>query len=128
MSNNRVDGKKIRESFFTRSGTDPTKSRCRYGKVRTVKRTGYSNFLSHVRASQSDALSELLETNGSTEFSATSYKSAVGRNLFFKDKTIQLHGVLDFVVSGLFLFSIVNNLKVMRHLRYNRIDVNTFDY
>ena len=121
----RIDGEKVRDAFFTRGETDLTKWVCRCGKTRTVKCTEYSNCLSHVQASHDETLAEFLRTEGSTEFSSSSRKSNLGKNLFFTNKTVQLHGIIDFVVAGLFPFSIVSNSKVIRHLKYDRIDVKT---
>ncbi len=110
---------------FTRDETDLTKWACRCGKTRTVKGTGYSNFLSQLQASHGEALAELVHTDGSTEFSSSSRQSNLCKNLFFANKTVQLHGIIDFVVASLFTFSIVSNSKVKRHLKYDRIDVKT---
>ncbi len=123
MPDVRIDGKKVRDAFFTRDETDLTKRACRCGKRRTVKGTGYSNFLSHVQANHDEALPEFLRTDGSTESSSSLRKSNLGKNLFFTNKIVQLHGIIDFVVAGLFLFLIVSNSKVIRHLKYDRIDV-----
>ncbi len=88
MPDVRIDGKKDRDAFFTRDETDLTNWACRCGKTRTVKGTGYSNFLSHVQASHGEALAESLRTDGSTEFSSSSRKSNFDKNLFFTNATV----------------------------------------
>ncbi len=89
-----------------------------------MKDIGYSNFLTHVQASHGEALAEFFRTDRSTEFSSSSRKSNLGKNLFFY-KTVQFRGIIDFIVPGLLPFSIVSNSKEIRHLKYDRIDVKT---
>ena len=123
--NSKMKGKTVRDAFFTQDGDDPKKWKCRCGKTRTVEGTGYTNFVTHAQLHHAEAYAELERTESCAEISAGSGRNAVGTNLFFPKKAVQIHGVLEFVVSGLFPFHILNKTNVMRHVRYEKIDVKT---
>ncbi len=98
-----VNGKLVRGTFFSRIPDTEQKWKCRYGKTRTVKGTGYSNFREHVQSEHPDEYKQLIGTT-TTQSSSV---SKVMLSMLYSTKAVCIHGWIDYVVMALRPFQLL---------------------
>ncbi len=114
-------GRRIRDAFFTRVSPKYDQWVCNCGTKRKNTGTGYTNLFSHVQSQHPEDFKNCIE-----DLPLSSASQNTQDTIFYKKKTIQVHGWLDVIINGLQPFYIVESEVFRRSekfetLRYKRL-------